>query len=80
VTIYTPVTLMRVTCSLPLRPDAPGNCGQRALVAVRNAAGDYLYRCFEHRHIITEFGGPNLDTRVYGVVYVTRVPQAGKAD
>jgi hypothetical protein len=67
---------MRVLCSLEMRPDALAMsdcCREPAVAAVRNEAGDYLYRCFKHRATVTRFGGPDKNQTIVGR-YVTRLP------
>ncbi len=65
-----PVTELYVRCSYPLRPDAiaaSDTCQHLANTAVKDADGNYWYRCPSHEGELT--------SGVYGVEVVTEVPR-----
>jgi hypothetical protein len=62
------VTDLYKSCSFPMRPDAiamSDRCGNGAVTAVRDDAGNFWYRCRAHRGMVND--------RRMGVVHL-RVP------
>ena len=73
-TVPTPVTELYVRCSYPLRPDAiaaSDTCQHPADTAVRDAEGNFWYRCPTHEG--------ELASGVFGEEVVTCVPRKPEA-